>query len=576
MHTLSRVSTAALAGLLLLTAACRSQVAASRAARTAPAAAALAAQEDAAAREARIEARVKLLANFMGGVSRELNDDPDRALEHYFESALADPSQEDLVLEVSRRLLQRQDHERAVRLLEAATATPNAAPMLWLHLGQAHAFAGRLDAAATAYRTALKKQPRLLAAYQGLVQIHLKQAQPAEALKTLDTASQLPDLDAPFLVELAELYAALARAEGADEANAKARALATLNRALALKPENPFVLQKAAQGYKLLGELGKATEIYLSLLERFPRQPLFRQQLTDLYLRSGDRQRAIEQLEALAREYPTNPAAHYFLGGLAAEEKQYDKASDYYQRVLLLNPDFEPVYYELAALQIMRDKPADALATLDKASERFKASFLSEFYRGMAYYGLKQYDEAIKRFLAAEVWVNANTTEGEPPNLGIRLHYLHFQLGAAYERSGHYAEAEKAFRKCLELAPDFAEALNYLGYMWAERGVNLNEAHELLQKAVALEPTNAAFLDSLGWVLFKLDQPQAALKYLLDAVAHSKEPDATILDHLGDVYTALKQYDKAREAWKKSLEAEPNELVRKKLEASPTDGASAR
>jgi tetratricopeptide (TPR) repeat protein len=103
--------------------------------------------------------------------------------------------------------------------------------------------------------------------------------------------------------------------------------------------------------------------------------------------------------------------------------------------------------------------------------------------------------------------------------------------------------------------------------MWAEHGIKLDKARELIEKAVKAEPKNAAYLDSLGWVLFKLNQPKQALEYILKAIELSKEPDATVYDHLGDTYAALNQTEKAREAWRKSLDLEPSDQVRKKLES---------
>jgi tetratricopeptide (TPR) repeat protein len=108
--------------------------------------------------------------------------------------------------------------------------------------------------------------------------------------------------------------------------------------------------------------------------------------------------------------------------------------------------------------------------------------------------------------------------------------------------------------------------MNYLGYMWAEHGENLEEARKLIAKAVKAEPKNAAYLDSLGWVLFKLNQPKEALDYVIKAVELSDPPDATVYDHLGDIYLALRQPEKAREAWRKSLSIEASDQVRKKLE----------
>jgi tetratricopeptide (TPR) repeat protein len=79
------------------------------------------------------------------------------------------------------------------------------------------------------------------------------------------------------------------------------------------------------------------------------------------------------------------------------------------------------------------------------------------------------------------------------------------------------------------------------------------------------DPNNAAYLDSMAWALLKLDQPKPALDYILKAIQFSEEEDATIYDHLGDIYARLGQPDKAREAWRKSVSLEPNEQVQKKL-----------
>ena len=80
----------------------------------------------------------------------------------------------------------------------------------------------------------------------------------------------------------------------------------------------------------------------------------------------------------------------------------------------------------------------------------------------------------------------------------------------------------------------------------------------MLEKAARLEPKNAAFLDSLGWVLFKQNHPREALDYLLEAVENSSRPSVALYDHLGDVYAALDQRERAAEAWRQSLSVAPN------------------
>jgi Tfp pilus assembly protein PilF len=90
----------------------------------------------------------------------------------------------------------------------------------------------------------------------------------------------------------------------------------------------------------------------------------------------------------------------------------------------------------------------------------------------------------------------------------------------------------------------------------------------LIGQAVQIQPKNGAYLDSMGWVFYRLKRYDEALKYELQAVQNLEEPDPSVYDHLGDIYTALNQIGKAREAWQKSLKIEPSEEIRKKLEAA--------
>ena len=87
----------------------------------------------------------------------------------------------------------------------------------------------------------------------------------------------------------------------------------------------------------------------------------------------------------------------------------------------------------------------------------------------------------------------------------------------------------------------------------------------MLERTVTLEPKNAAFLDTPGWVLFKLNRPREALDYQLRTIVNSSKPDASIFDHLSDIYASLNQRDRAVETWRQSLSVEPNQQIEKKL-----------
>jgi tetratricopeptide (TPR) repeat protein len=127
-----------------------------------------------------------------------------------------------------------------------------------------------------------------------------------------------------------------------------------------------------------------------------------------------------------------------------------------------------------------------------------------------------------------------------------------FQRGALYERARDYPRAEEAFRAVIAREPAHAPALNYLGYMLAERGERLDEAVALVQRALAIDPGNGSYLDSLGWAYFKLQRYEDARTHLAEA-ASQLPTNSVVQDHLGDALAALGRHADAIGAWQRAL-----------------------
>jgi Tfp pilus assembly protein PilF len=141
-----------------------------------------------------------------------------------------------------------------------------------------------------------------------------------------------------------------------------------------------------------------------------------------------------------------------------------------------------------------------------------------------------------------------------------------FMRAAMYEKRKDYDAAEKEFRRVLELNPKNASALNYLGYMLADRNVRLSEALQMIRQAVDLDPNNGAYLDSLGWAYYRLGELDKAEQYLRSAIERfSKDP--TVHDHLGDVFAKQGNLKDAITQWEKSLQEWEN--------TSPTESDAA-
>ena len=139
---------------------------------------------------------------------------------------------------------------------------------------------------------------------------------------------------------------------------------------------------------------------------------------------------------------------------------------------------------------------------------------------------------------------------------------IYFLRGSTYEREKKYDQAEIEFKKVLAANPQSAVTLNYLGYMNADRGVQLEESLGQIKLAVSLDPTNGAYLDSLGWAYFKLGKYDLAEESLNKASLRMSS-DPTVQDHLGDLFQktgrlklAAAHWERAVEEWNKTVPAE--------------------
>jgi tetratricopeptide (TPR) repeat protein len=119
------------------------------------------------------------------------------------------------------------------------------------------------------------------------------------------------------------------------------------------------------------------------------------------------------------------------------------------------------------------------------------------------------------------------------------------------EKLERFAEMERLLRQLIAAKPDYQQAYNALGYSFAERNIRLPEAKQLIQKALELTPGDPYITDSLGWVEFRMGNKAEAIKIL--QTAYQGKPDAEIAAHLGEVYLANGQRDKAIAIWKEGM-----------------------
>ena len=163
---------------------------------------------------------------------------------------------------------------------------------------------------------------------------------------------------------------------------------------------------------------------------------------------------------------------------------------------------------------------------------------LANFFKDREYY-----QESIKYYSLALQNIKQN-------------HFLFSKIldrrGTSYERLGDWDNAEKDLKESLRILPDQPHVLNYLGYSWIDRGINIDKALEMIIRANELKKNDGYITDSLGWAFYVKKNYLDAEKFLQRAV-EILPLDPIINDHYADTLWMLNKHIQARYFWKHVL-----------------------
>ncbi len=317
--------------------------------------------------------------------------------------------------------------------------------------------------------------------------------------------------------------------------------------------------------YQQSGAPAEAEKIFAKLLDQTrgtseedkANRLIFQQNLAAVYQDMGENDKAIALYEDIVKNHATpNPRLYFLLINAYRVARQFDKALSVGKQQYEKYPSDTSIALVYARSLADAGKTKEGAEILVKILQADPSNVDAYVNLSQIYLQGKRYSDAEKVLRRAE-------------ERKLDSERVKFQLATVYERQRDFDRAEMLFREILKENPKNAIALNYIGYMLADRGVRLQEAVEYVKEALAIDPNNGAYLDSLGWAFFKLNDLPNAEKYLLQAVALVKN-DPVIHDHLGDLYFKAGDLQKAQECWSKSLvaggEPEDAQKVREKLE----------
>ncbi len=484
-----------------------------------------------------------------------LNNDLVKAENEFKTAVKIQPDSEEAVTALSILYNEEGDTSRALEVLSAFPEGARSAK-LYSALGYTYEQNKSYKKAIEAYQKAVDLDHDNLDSIRGLAQNLMNDGQPDAALVQYKAIVEADPSDAQTYMRMAEIYR---RNGNYDEA------LAGLKKATAVVPDSLELKYNIAVIEEAQGKYDDAITILNQLLQKTEHtngeydtseknnRAIFLERLGTVYREANKQQLAIDTFRRMFELGDDNAIRGYQqIVETYRDQKQWQLATTTAEEAAKKFPNDRSLQMVAASQRADLGNPGPAI-------EQVKLMLKGTADDREVYIALAQMYSRIKDWPQAEANINKAlelSTKQEDKDYAI------FVAGSIYERQKKYDLAEESFHKVLADDPKNAQALNYLGYMMADRGTRLEEALGYIRRALALDPQNGAYLDSLGWVYYRMGNYELAEENLRRA-SEKIGSDPTVQAHLGDLYQktgrlklATTHWQRALEEWNKTVPAE--------------------
>ncbi|MFC1845045.1 tetratricopeptide repeat protein [Thermodesulfobacteriota bacterium] len=523
---------------------------------------------------------------FLWGKTAENKLRFEEAFEAYEKALLCDEESEYLKRTLAVLLLKMDRKSQAANLLEDIINNNPEDTENRIFLAKVYASLGRNDEAVAIYKNLLEtKEDHDTLLMLGSLYVQNREYEKAQ--KILNRLIQLEGDSYMAHYSLARLYVELKYYDRAAESYEKALDLNWFER----------LAYEVAEFYENRHEYKKAILLYRRIIEEGETSDMAKTRLVNLYLTTGENDKALELLRELRSILPESHNVDMTISRILLNQEKYDEAIMILEDVLQTNPELTVVHYLLAmayyrnnenskAEQQLESIPAESSLYEDSIFVRVKMLSESDNHKGAIELLKQQIGDSVTRkpsfyILLASLYKENDDIEHARKiyDESLKLYPedvdLLYNYGIFLEKTGESKVAMTIMEKVIALDPDNGAALNYVGYTWADNNRNLEKALKYIRKAVELMPDDGYIRDSLGWVYFKMgDDEQAIIE--LEKASEMVKDDPVIKEHLGDVYLRNNQPEKAMTAYEASYdlyeEQEKKEKVADKINSLKSRG----
>jgi tetratricopeptide (TPR) repeat protein len=434
----------------------------------------------------------------------------------------------------------------AVKWLEEA-APDN--PELYGTLGDFYARQRRWTDSANAYEQALHDSPRSLEYRVSMARSLLQAGSMPDVMKARDVLREAIAIKGTDESSLFLLSQAERRAGDSNAAESTARRLIVQN---GKNPRGFLALAEALEDQRrfqpLVDMLAPAVTTFNGVNDNGFSLAMLLPHLGFAYQELGQFDKAIATFENARKIAPNDPSVTLYLIQAHMAAKNYSAAADLAHAARATHPgDIRLARMESSALR-RAGKVDQGLAILEEIARAQSDDPDAVVALAQGYVDANRAPQATKLLQDAQVKFPGDAT-------------VALELGAVLDKQKKYVESEAVLRQLIAKDPNNAVALNYLGYMLAERGERLSESVDYLKRALAIDPDNGSYLDSIGWAYYKDGKLDLALDNLKRA-ADQLATNSVVQDHYGEILFKLGRYNDAIVAWNRALSGDGDAIDR--------------